>query len=72
MPVPKKKHSKSRRDMRRSQHDKMDAPMFVSCPNCKESMRPHRICGACGYYKSKEVILQPTEAKPADDATPPS
>jgi large subunit ribosomal protein L32 len=66
MPVPKKKHSKSRRDMRRSQHDKMDTPMFVSCPNCKESMRPHRICGACGFYKSKEVILQPVEEAAGD------
>jgi large subunit ribosomal protein L32 len=67
MPVPKKKHSKSRRDMRRSQHDKMDTPMFVSCPNCKESMRPHRICGACGFYKAKEVILQPIQEVAAGD-----
>jgi large subunit ribosomal protein L32 len=69
MPVPKKKHSKSRRDMRRSQHDKMDTAMFVSCPNCKESMRPHRACASCGHYKGKEVIPQPVEeAAPAPDA----
>lgn len=67
MPVPKKKHSKSRRDMRRAQHDKMDTPMFVTCPNCKESLRPHRACGACGFYKGKEVIPQPVEeAAPSD------
>lgn len=67
MPVPKKKHSKSRRDMRRAQHDKMAAPVVVSCPKCQEVMRPHRVCPSCGYYRNREVLPPPVE-EAADDA----
>lgn len=59
MPVPKKRHSRSRRDMRRSQHDKMDTPIFVRCPKCSEVTRPHRVCASCGYYKNQEVLPPP-------------
>jgi large subunit ribosomal protein L32 len=45
--------------MRRSQHDKMAAPVFVGCPKCGEMMRPHRVCPACGYYKNREVLPPP-------------
>ncbi len=61
MAVPKKKKSKSRRDMRRANHDKMSAPSFVNCPNCGEVMRPHRVCGACGYYRKREVVAVAAE-----------
>jgi len=55
MPVPKKKHSKSRRDKRRS-HDSLTPPKIVSCPQCNEPRLPHHICSHCGYYKKEAVI----------------
>jgi large subunit ribosomal protein L32 len=54
MAVPKKKTSKSRRNMRRSHHA-LTAPAYVECPNCGEIKRPHNVCGACGQYRGREV-----------------
>jgi large subunit ribosomal protein L32 len=55
MAVPKKKTSKSRRNMRRSHHG-LAAAGVVECPNCGELKRPHHICTACGYYDGREVV----------------
>lgn len=55
MAVPKKKTSKSKRDMRRA-HDFLTAPGISTCPQCKEPKQPHRICESCGFYKGKEVV----------------
>ena len=55
MAVPKKKTSKSRRNMRRSHHA-LKGSAFVECPNCGEMKRPHHLCGSCGYYKEREVV----------------
>ena len=55
MAVPRKKVSRSRRDARRA-HDALKAGAHVECPNCGELMRPHHVCGACGYYKGREVV----------------
>lgn len=54
MAVPKKKVSKSRRNMRRS-HDGLPPVAYKECPNCGEIMRPHHICEACGHYDGREV-----------------
>jgi large subunit ribosomal protein L32 len=54
MAVPKKKTSKSRRNMRRSHHALVPSA-YVECPNCGETKRPHHICAACGYYDGREV-----------------
>jgi len=56
MAVPKRKHSKARRDKRRSIVDRLSAPAFSVCDNCGERRIPHRICGACGFYKGREII----------------
>lgn len=56
MAVPKRRVSKARRDKRRSNVWKMDAPELVKCPNCGEYKRPHRICQGCGFYKGKEIV----------------
>lgn len=56
MAVPKRRVSKARRDKRRSNVWKMDAPELVKCPNCGEYNRPHRICQSCGFYKGKEIV----------------
>jgi large subunit ribosomal protein L32 len=55
MAVPKKKISKSRRDMRRSHHA-LKATTNQECPNCGELKRPHHVCGSCGYYSGRETI----------------
>jgi len=54
MAVPRKKVSKSRRNMRRS-HDRLPAVNVSECPNCGEFKRPHHVCAACGHYNGREV-----------------
>lgn len=56
MAVPKRKKSKSRRDMRRSQHLKLAAPCLNACPNCGSPKLPHRVCRHCGQYKGRAVV----------------
>jgi large subunit ribosomal protein L32 len=58
MAVPKRKVSKSRRDLRRS-HLGLKAASRHECPNCGELKRPHHVCGACGYYDGREVVETP-------------
>jgi large subunit ribosomal protein L32 len=53
--VPKRKTSRSRRDMRRAHHDKVTAPNVIPCPNCGDMMLPHRVCAACGHYKGRKI-----------------
>lgn len=55
MAVPKRRVSSARRDKRRSNVWKMDAPELVM-PAVREYKRPHRICPECGYYNGKQVI----------------
>ena len=56
MAVPKRKVSKSRRDLRRSNNSKLEAPALVKCPKCGEYNLAHRVCKACGTYAGKENI----------------
>jgi len=55
MAVPKKKTSKSKKNMRRA-HDAITAPNISICPQCQEPKQPHRVCANCGTYKGREVI----------------
>lgn len=54
-PLPKRKHSRTRRDKRRT-HDSLTAVNLVQCSNCGEMRLPHRVCPNCGHYKGREVI----------------
>lgn len=56
MPNPKRKHTRSRRDMRRSSNSKLEAVQTVSCSNCGAQRKPHNVCPACGFYKDKVVV----------------
>ena len=58
MAVPARRVSKARRDKRRSNVWKMNAPELVECPQCGEYKRPHRVCPECGYYNGKQVIVK--------------
>ena len=61
MALPKRKHSKSRRDRRRGGNSKMYAANLSVCPNCKKARLPHRVCQFCGYYNGKPVIVIKTK-----------
>lgn len=61
MAVPKKRTSKSRRDMRRAHHA-ISAGAHQECPNCGETKRPHFVCESCGYYNGREVAAASTAA----------
>ena len=56
MAVPKKKVSKSRRDMRRSHHQ-IKAYNYSECSNCGAMKLPHHVCSECGHYKGRQVIV---------------
>jgi large subunit ribosomal protein L32 len=55
MAVPKKKTSKSRRNMRRAHHA-LPTSAFAECPKCGELKRPHHVCKSCGTYHDRDVI----------------
>lgn len=61
MAVPKRKVSRARRDKRRSNVWKIDAPAFCRCKHCGELKVPHRVCTNCGYYNGREVIKMDAE-----------
>ena len=63
MAVPKKRTSASRRDMRRS-HDFFTAVQNITCSNCGEPVRMHRVCTSCGTYRGKQIIKQEAPAIP--------
>ena len=53
MAVPKRRVSSARRDKRRSNVWKMEAP---------ELQRAHRVCPACGMYTGRQVLSKKEEA----------
>ena len=55
MPLPKRRHSKTRGRKRRT-HYKLAAPPRSVCPQCREAKLPHRVCPHCGYYKGREIV----------------
>jgi len=61
-PHPKRKHSKGRRDRRRSQ-DALSAASLTVCSNCGTKRLPHTVCPNCGFYKGREVIVVKKEKK---------
>jgi large subunit ribosomal protein L32 len=60
--LPKRRHSKSRRDKRRT-HWKLGSPNLSRCPQCGAPKLPHRVCPECGYYEGKEIILPKKKEK---------
>ena len=57
MAVPKKRKSHSRTRMNRTHHA-LKRPGWVTCPQCRELVELHRVCGSCGYYRSRQVIVK--------------
>lgn len=55
MPLPKRRHSKTRGRKRRT-HYKMAGLPRSTCPQCRETKAPHQVCPHCGFYKGREVM----------------
>ncbi|MHA1573526.1 MAG: 50S ribosomal protein L32 [Alphaproteobacteria bacterium] len=55
MAVPKKKTSKSRRNMRRA-HDALKRASYVEDKDSGELRRPHHIDMSSGKYRGRQVI----------------
>ncbi len=55
MPNPKRRHSKARRDKRRT-HQKLSLPQTDACPHCGSAKLSHRVCMVCGYYNGAKVL----------------
>jgi large subunit ribosomal protein L32 len=62
MAVPKKKTSKSRRDMRRSHH-KLSAIQVSECSNCGSYKLPHHLCDSCGHYNGRLIVAQKNKSE---------
>ncbi len=56
MPVPKRRHSRSRRNRRRASNFKLKNKAVAKCGHCLQPIVPHRVCPHCGHYKGREVI----------------
>ena len=56
MALPKRKHSKARRDKSRT-HWKLKMPQTTKCPQCAQPALQHRVCPRCGYYRGRQVLV---------------
>ena len=52
MAVPFRRVSKTRGRKRRT-HYNISANTTTTCPKCGATVKPHRVCKACGTYKGK-------------------
>jgi large subunit ribosomal protein L32 len=56
MAVPKRKKSRSRTRHRRSNWLAARKPTMASCARCSSPLRPHTVCGVCGYSRGRKVL----------------
>ena len=56
MAVPKRKLSSARKNKRRSNVWKLQAPALTKCSQCGSFKSPHRVCPTCGSYTGRKVI----------------
>ena len=64
MALPKGRHSKARSRSRLANW-KLETPPMTECPRCKQAKLPHRVCGNCGYYDGRQVVVTEKAAKKA-------
>ena len=55
MAVPFRRTSKTKKRMRRT-HLKKEVGALTLCPKCGATIRPHRACTKCGFYKGENVL----------------
>ena len=56
MPNPKRRHTRSRRDSRRTKNWTLVKNNLSRCPQCGAMRMPHRVCPGCGFYDGKLVV----------------
>jgi large subunit ribosomal protein L32 len=54
-PLPKKRHSISRRNKRRS-HDALSLKQLDRCENCGSYRLAYHVCPNCGQYRGTQVV----------------
>lgn len=64
MANPKRKHTRARRDSRRSSNWKLEKPQVNTCKQCGGVRRSHAVCPACGFYNGQSVMTIKTKKKP--------
>ncbi len=71
MPNPKRKHTRSRRDSRRSANWKLESPSLSVCSNkaCGRLHPPHTVCPECGHYGGRLIVAR--KEKKGKGQTPP-
>jgi large subunit ribosomal protein L32 len=55
MPLPKRRHSRTRGRKRRTNWT-LAVPNVINCGNCGHGRLPHHICPHCGFYDGRLVI----------------
>ncbi len=55
MPTPKRKLSRSRRDMR-SANKGIKPKAVAACQTCQAPIATHKVCSECGYYKGVKIL----------------
>ncbi|QDS95642.1 50S ribosomal protein L32 [Roseimaritima multifibrata] len=55
MAVPKRKHSNSRTNKRRS-HDRLTPRQLTYCPQCSTAVPTHVVCPKCGLYQGRTMV----------------
>lgn len=55
MPLPKRRHSRTRGRKRRTNWT-MTLPNVGECQHCHNPKLPHHICTHCGYYNGRQII----------------
>jgi large subunit ribosomal protein L32 len=61
MGLPAQRRTKSSK-RRRASHFALSKINFTTCPKCKKSTLPHRVCLFCGYYQGRDILLLDTKA----------
>ncbi len=55
MALPRRKHSKARRDKSRT-HWRLRVRSTTQCGQCGKLILPHRACRFCGTYRGRQVV----------------
>lgn len=57
MAVPRNRHSNARKNSKRAHHAKKPKA-FSTCTNCNTPKLSHVVCGSCGYYGGKALLVE--------------
>lgn len=64
--VPFRRTSKTKKRMRRT-HLKLTPATLTACPKCGATIKPHRACTKCGFYKGQDVLNKTKEETKAPE-----